>query len=143
MQAQQLHTLRKNQISLELAGTVANIIGPVEITRPIVTAFNGSKITHFPVDTSDAEIRTVARILQGIVRYELVKVTYVFRGNYDYGLLGELIAIPGVVKDNVILAVYPEFKGNYDPAMYELVQQGAKLLGGRMENIIYRTYYEM
>ncbi len=145
MQPQQMKELQKRQLGYVISNTVATEIGPVEVKRPVITDWQGNLVTHFPVETSDHEVQTVARILQGTVNNETVEAIYclhngVLSGSKEW-VIGELICIPGVVKDGVILATYPELKGNYDAAQYDVVKQMAALLNGAMENIVYQTYY--
>lgn len=147
MQPRQLKELYDTQRSYDVAGTVSLEIGPINIQRPVIVDWRGYTICHFPVDTSDHEVQTVARILRGTVSNNNMTAIYCLNhtpNDYsEFVVLGELVTIPGVVKDNEILATYPEFKGNYDQEQYELIKQMAAMLGGRVENIVYQAYYRV
>ena len=126
-----------------------NVFAVTPVKRWIIET-NGGLLATIPNCTAHHEVQMVAKVLQGEARQIRYLAAYHIASQpiddssemQDYTIMGELDVITGLVKDDQILMLYPEFDGDYKIA-YDSVKQMAEAINGRMENIVVRVYYKI
>jgi hypothetical protein len=134
----------KRQDSYQVSNTCTVSINLGEIERKYIKGWDGTIITAFPIDTPERDIHEVCRILNGIISTKKFFASAEFiRGHGGYQ--GEPVLIPGIVveKDGVptIMSVFPELRTKPTQEAHESITAVAKLLGGRVESIVFRMFY--
>jgi len=142
MNADKVKELLKNQCNYSVDPSVRTTFCKQMNLHQVQDQTGNVLVTGFPYDTSENEMRMVARILHGVLVDRYVEVLFMInnntipRGNKSIGQR----CIPGVVKASTIIATYPELIDNYDITHYNTMKQVADLLGGRMENIVHTMW---
>lgn len=140
-----IEDLRKSQKNYKLAPTCQVRITSITVDRPVLV-IGESVIAAFPVDCPDHNVRIVAGILHATVENRTYSVEYVYEdggliGGFTNPIYGEHVTIPGIVKDGIVMQVFPVLKDEYSAKAFESIKGVAELLGGEIKSIVYRAYY--
>lgn len=139
---QLLHSQREYTINSNCTGVITRS----NVLRYIITQEN-QLLVRCPSDISFPDAQRVAELLKGKLKRVKINATFVVPSAdtlYRTRSLRtcELALIPGLVKNNEIIMLYPDFgEGTEYQKSYDAVKTAAEILGGRVENIVVRAYY--
>lgn len=140
--------LMKRQKNYSLHPNCNSIVINKDPVNRFVVYVNNRILATIPHGTARHEADLVAEILQGRIRSIKYDVAYCIASLPvekdtipEYEIYGELTTIVGVVKDNVVIMLYPEMIGENKTA-YDSLKMAAEVMGAKLESIVVRAYYK-